>query len=152
MIGGVLLLGIAVFGLMVLFGSGKPENYYKFLIWLIIAPLLLAIGYNHALWFFLQLPPLIQVLSFLLVPFFISALLRLLFPKAKWLQGLQTVVFQTLIYVAVFPFRFVWRAGQFFSQRERRTQRLNPHRPVVGGRPPLRNERRGNSPRDDIFD
>ena len=53
MIGGILLLGIAVFGLMVLFGKGKPENYYKFLIWLIFAPVLLAIGYNHALWFWL---------------------------------------------------------------------------------------------------
>lgn len=152
MAGEILLIAIAVFGISVLFGQGKPENYYKFLLWLIIAPLLLAIGFNHALWLWFQSPLWMQILSILLVPFFVSALLRLLFPKAKWLQGLQTVIFQTLIYVAVFPFRFVWRAVRFFSQRERRTQRLNPYRPVVGGRPPLRNERRENSPRNNIFD
>lgn len=152
MIGGILLLAIAVFGLMVLFGKGKPENYYKFLIWLIFAPLLLAIGYNHALWFWLGLPLWMQILSLLLVPFFVSAFLRLMFPKAKWLQALQTVIFQTLIYAVTFPFRFLWRAGQFFFQRERPAQRLNPYRPVVGGRPPLQNERREASQRRDIFD
>ncbi len=152
MIGGILLLGIAVFGLMVLFGKGKPENYYKFLIWLIFAPVLLAIGYNHALWFWLGLPLWIQILSILLIPFFVGAVLSLLFPKARWLQALQTVVFQTLIYAVTFPFRFLWRTGQFFFQRERRTQRLNPYRPVVGGRPPLRNEHREPDQRGNIFD
>lgn len=152
MIGGILLLGIAIFGLLVLFGKGKPENYYKFLIWLIFAPVLLAIGYNHALWFWFGLPLSMQILSILLIPFFVSAILKLMFPKAKWLQDLQKVLFQTLIYVMTFPFRFLWRAGQFFFQRERRTQRLNPYRPVVGGRPPLQNERRQTNQRKNIFD
>ncbi len=122
MIGGILLLAIAVFGLMVLFGKGNPENYYKLLIWLIFAPVLLAIGYNHALWFWLGLPLWMQILSILLVPFFAAAILRLMFPKARWLQDLQATVFQTLIYAVTFPFRFIWRAGQFFFQRERRPQ------------------------------
>lgn len=153
MIGGILLLGIAIFGLMVLFGQGKPENYYKFLIWLIFAPLLLAIGYRHALWFWFGLPLWIQVLSFLLVPFLIGAIFRLLFPKAKWLQAIQAVAFQTLIYAVTFPVRFLWRAGGFFFRRERRqVQRLNPYRPVVGGRPPLQNERREVHQRENIFD
>jgi len=152
MIGGILLLAITVFGLMVLFGKGKPENYYKFLIWLIFAPILLAIGYNHALWFWLGLPLGMQILSILLVPFLAAAIFRLMFPKAKWLQALQTAVFQTLIYAATFPLRFVWRAGRFIFQRERQTQRLNPYRPVVGGRPPLQNERREAAQRGNIFD
>ncbi|HSK70190.1 MAG TPA: hypothetical protein VK892_00740 [Pyrinomonadaceae bacterium] len=153
MIGGILLLGIAIFRLMVLFGKGKPKNYYKFLIWLIFAPLLLAIGYNHALWSWLGLPPWIQILSILLVPFFVSAILKLMFPKARWLQALQTAIFQTLIYAATFPFRFLWRAGQFFFERERRpAQRLNPYRPMVGARPPLQNERREANQRNNIFD
>ena len=142
MIGGILLLAIAVFGLMVLFGKAQSEDYYKFLIWLIFAPLLLAIGYNHAVWFWLTLPVWIQVLILLLVPFFVSAILQIMLPKAKWLQALQAAVFQTLIYAVTFPFRFLWRASQFFLQRERPTQRLNPYRPVVGGRPPFQNERR----------
>lgn len=152
MSGGILLLAIAIFGLMVLFGQGKPENYYKFLIWLIFAPVLLAIGYNHALWFWLGLPLWMQVLSILLVPFLVAAILRLMFPKAKWLQAMQTAIFQTLIYVVTFPLRFVWRSGQFVFQRERQTQRLNPYRPVVGARPPLQNERREANQRGNIFD
>lgn len=141
MIGGILLLAIAVFGLMVLFGKGQVENYFQFLIWLIFAPVLLAIGYNHAFWFWYGLPVWIQILSILLIPFFVSASLRILFPKAKWIQSLQTAIFQTLIYAVTFPFRLFWRGGQFFFQRERRTQRLNPYRSVIGGGPPLQNER-----------
>lgn len=152
MIGGILLLGIAIFGLMVLFGKGKPEHYYKFLIWLVFAPLLLAIGYNHALWFWTGLPLWMQVLSVLLAPFFVSALLNLMFPKTKWLQALQTAVFQGLIYLVTFPFRFLWRAARFFFQRERQAARLNPYRPVVGARPPLQNEPREANQRGNIFD
>lgn len=153
MIGGILLLAIAIFGLMVLFGKAKPEQLFKLAIILIFAPLLLAIGYNHALWFWLGLPLWMQIFSILLIPFFVSAVLKLLFPKAKWLQDLQTAIFQTLIYAVTFPFRFLWRAGQFFFQRERRpAQRLNPNRPVVGTRPPLQNERREGNQRNNIFD
>ena len=137
MIGGILLLAIAVFGLMVLFGKGKIENYYRFLIWLIFAPILLAIGYNHAVWFWLGLPLWMQILSILLTPFIVSAILRIMFPKARWFQTLQTTIFQTFVYIITFPFRLLWRSGQFFFQQERRQQRLDPHRPVVGTRPPL---------------
>ena len=152
MILGILLLAVSVFGLSVLFGTGKVENYYKFLIWLIFAPLLLAIGYNHVVWFWFWLPLWLRILSILLVPFFVSAILRFMFPKARWLHEAQTVIFQTLIYAATFPLRFLWRAGRFFFQRERRTQRLIPNRPVVGGRPPLRNEQVEAGRRNNIFD
>ena len=152
MIDWVLLTAILVFGISVLFGSGKVENYYKFLILLIIAPILLNIGYNHALWFWLGLPLWMRILSVLLMPLFASAILKLMFPKAKWIQLLQVAIFQTLIYTATFPLRFVWRAGRFFLRRERRAQRLNSYRPVVGGRPPLENERREAAPRANIFD
>lgn len=152
MVSGILILAIAVFGISVLFGKGKVENYYKFLIWLIFAPILLAIGYNHFIWFWLTLPLWMQIISVLLVPIFVPAILRLMFPKAKWLQVLQTAIFKTLIYTAAFPFRFLLRAGRFFFERERRTQRLNPYRPVVGGRPPLQNERREEGHGGNIFD
>ena len=152
MIGGILLLGIAVFGLMVLFGKAKADNYYQLLIWLILAPILLSIGYNHALWFWLGLPLWMQILSFLLIPFAVSPVLRILFPNAKWIQNFQTVIFQSFVYGITFPFRFLWRAGQFFFQHERPRQRLNPNRPVVGTRPPLENGRREVNPRGNIFD
>lgn len=152
MIGGLLLLAIAVFGVMVLFGKARPEQLFKFAIILIFAPVLLAVGYNHVLWFWLDLPLRTRALSLLLVPFFVSALLRLMFPKAKWLEGLQVVVFQTLIYLVTFPIRFLWRAGRFVFRRERRTARLNPHRPVVGGRPPFINDGEGRKNQNDLFD
>lgn len=152
MIGGILLLAIVIFGISIMFGKGKVENFYKFLVWLIVAPFLLAIGYNHLVWFWLNLPLWIQILSVLLIPFFVSAILKLMFPKAKWLNNLQAAVFQALIYIVTFPIRFLWRAGQFLFERERRTQRLNPYHPVVGTRPPLQNERRQTNQRGNFFD
>jgi hypothetical protein len=152
MVGGILLLAIAVFGILIMFGKAKPETFYKFVIFLIFAPLFLAVGVNHVLWLWYGLPLGAQVLSILLLPFLLSVSLRMLFPKAKWLQSLQTVVFQTLIYFVTFPFRFLWRAGQFFFRRERQIQQLNPYRPVVGAKPPVQNERRKESPREKILD
>ena len=141
MVGGILLLAVVIFSISVLFGKGKVENYYKFLIWLIFA-----------LWFWLGLPLWIQILSILLVPFLVSALLRIMFPKAKWLQGLQAIIFQTLIYSVTFPFRFLWRAGIFLLQRERRAVQLNPHRPVVGNRPPVISGRDRRENQNNLFD
>ncbi|MGI8467325.1 MAG: hypothetical protein ACR2N3_02625 [Pyrinomonadaceae bacterium] len=152
MVGEILLLAIAILGISILSGKGKAENYYKFLIWLILAPILSAIGFNYVSRFWYGLPLWMQVLCFLLVPFIFSALLRLICPKTKWLQGLQTVIFQTLIYVVTFPLRFLWRLSRFFLQQERRAQKLNPYRPVVGGRPPIQNERRETEQRNNIFD
>lgn len=152
MIGGILLLGIAIFGLLVLFGQAKPEQIFKLAIILIFAPVLLAIGYNHAIWFWLGLPLWMQIISVLLIPFLVPAILKIIFPGARWLQDLQSIIFQTLIYAATFPFRLLFRSGQYFFQRERRNQRLNPYRPVIGGRPPLENERREAGQRGNIFD
>jgi hypothetical protein len=152
MIGAILLLGIVIFGLQILFGKGKVETFYKFLIWLIVAPILISIGFNHFLWLWCGLPFWSQILLILLLPFLASALLRAMFPKAKWLQNMQAAIFQILIYIVAFPFRLLWRTGRFISQRERRTIRLNPYRPVIGGGIPLRSERREANPRENIFE
>lgn len=137
MIGGILLLAIVVFGLGILFGKGKVENYYKFLIWLIFAPVLFAIGFNHMVWFWLGLPLWAQILGVLLAPFLVWSLLRLLLPNAKWLQDLQALIFQTVLYAITFPVRLLWRAGRLILERERHRVRLNAYRPVVGSRPPI---------------
>lgn len=151
MISSILLLVIIIFGFQVLFGKAKVENFYKFLVFLIFAPVLAAVGWNHTLWFFYNLPLWAKVLLVLLLPFFVSAALRLMFPNAKWLHALQTVVFQALIYAITFPFRFLWRAGQFLFRRERHVQRLNSYRAVVGGKPPVQNERREVNTREKNF-
>lgn len=152
MVGGILLLAIVIFSISVLFGKGKIETYFVFAVLLIVAPLLLFIGFNHSLWFWLHLPLWMQTLSLLLIPFSVSALLRVLFPKAKWLQGLQTVIFQTLVYAVTFPFRFLWRAGMFLLQRERQTVRLDPLRSVIGKKPPIINEREKRDDQNNLFD
>lgn len=152
MVGGILLLVIVIFGISLMFGKGKVENYFKFLIWLIVTPILISIGFNHFLWFWYDLPFWTQISLILVLPFLVSALLRAMFPKAKWLQVLQTTIFQTLIYIVAFPFRLVWRTGRLISQKESQTVRLNPYPPVVGGRPPLQNEGRKANPRGNIFD
>jgi hypothetical protein len=42
MLGALLLLAIVVFGLLIMFGRAEPDRYYKFLIFLIIGPILLS--------------------------------------------------------------------------------------------------------------
>jgi hypothetical protein len=141
MLGALLLLAIVVFGLLIMFGKAEPDRYYKFLIFLIIGPILLSIGFNHLIWFWLGLPLWAQVIGILLLPFFISAALRTVFPNAKWLQQTQAVLFQTLVYLVTFPLRLIWRAGRMIFERERHAVRLNPHSPVVGGRAPIIRDR-----------
>lgn len=147
MIGGFLLLAIAVFGLSVLFGKGKIEDYLKFAVWLIFAPVLFAIGINHVEWLWLGLPLWMQVLTVLLAPFFAMGVLLYFFPKAKWLRGLLEAVFQFLIYLITFPVRLVWRAGKFLLQKERSVSQLDSHKAVVGSKPPLKDQQhRRNNP------
>jgi hypothetical protein len=92
-------------------------------------------------WFWLGLPLWAQVIGILLLPFFFSAILRIVFPNAKWLQQTQAILFQTLVYLVTFPVRLLWRAGRLIFERERNAVRLNPYNPVVGGRAPVIRER-----------
>ena len=134
------MLVILIFGLGLMFGRGKVEDYFKLLIWLIFAPVLLAVGINQVVWLWNGLPFWLQILSILLMPVFVSVILRTLFPKAKWLQGFQETIFLTAVYLVTFPFRFIWRASRFVFQREHRTTLLEPYRPAVGGKPPLKEQ------------
>lgn len=152
MIGGILLLGIAIFGLMVLFGQADAKQYYRFLIFLIIAPVLLAIGFNHVVWFWAGLPLWAQILGLLALPFLLSAVLRQLFPKSKWIGEMQALLFQMLIYIITFPVRLLWRAGRLIFLRERNNVRLNPYRPVVGGQPPIDRTHEQRLGRNDRFE
>ena len=142
MLGSLLMLACVIFGLMVLFGKAEAGRYYTFLIFLIFAPILLSIGSNHILWLWHGSPFWAQIVMVALLPFLLSAVLRVLFPGAAWIHKVQDALFQTAVYAITFPFRLVWRAGQLFFERERHPQRLNAYRPVVGGGPPLVRERR----------
>ncbi len=141
MLGGILLLALVIFGICILFGIGKTENFYKFVIWLIAGPILLAIGFKGVIWFWFELPFWAQLLAILVAPFLVSALIRRLFPNAKWLAVVQDVLIGTLVSIVLFPFRFIWRAGRLLGERERTAARLETNRPVVGSRPPF-DERR----------
>jgi hypothetical protein len=135
----ILVLAVIAFGFCVLVGRGKIGSFYKVVICLLFAPFFLADFYNQVLCFLDGLPIWVWILSILLIPFFVSAALRILFPKAVWLQKLQTILFEGLIYAATFPFRFLFRAARFVFQKERRRAKLNPHRAAVGNKPPIIN-------------
>ena len=143
MLSNFLILAVIAFGFSLMLGV-KAEKFYKLLFWFIFTPLFTGIAYCSFLWLWQSAPVLMQILCVLLVPFFISALLRAAFPKTRWIQALQAVVFQTLIYAATFPFRFLWRAGSFLLQKERRTVRLNQYHAAVGVKPPIISEREKN--------
>ena len=143
LVSGILLIAVLVFGLSIMFGKAEPDRFYKLLISLIIGPILLSIGFNHLVWFWGGLPLWTQVIAILLLPFLISAILRTVFPNAKWLQQTQAVLFQTLVYLITFPLRLLWRGGRLLFERERHGERLNPYNPVAGGRAPVIRERKG---------
>lgn len=140
-IGAILLLGLVVFGLQVLFGRQDAGRLYPFLILLTIGPILLSIGLSHSIWFWQGLPLWSQVITVLIIPFLVIAVIRRFLPRSAALDRVQGVAFDTLVYLVTFPIRLLWRSGQFILRRERRPVRLNPRRPVVGGRPPLVNYR-----------
>jgi hypothetical protein len=151
MLGTLLILAIIVFGFNLMLG-GKTENLPKILLWLVIAPVLVMFAYCNLIWAWQSAPVWVQILSILLVPFFIAALLRAMFPKAKSLQTLLAVIFQALIYLVAFPVRLLWRTSRFVFQRERQAVRLNPYRPAVGNRPPVINEREGRGNQNNFFE
>lgn len=140
-LGMILLLGLAVFGLQVLFGRQDSGKIYPFLILLIAGPILLSIGLSHSLWFWDGLPLWAQVIVIIILPFLVMAVIRRFLPKSAALDRVQAVAFDTLVYIVTFPIRLLWRSGQLVLRRERRPARLNIDRPVVGGRPPLINYR-----------
>ncbi len=137
----ILLLGLVIFGLQVLFGRQDAGKIYPFMILLIAGPILLSIGLSHSIWFWEGLPFWAQVITIIILPFLVMAVIRRFLPNSALLDRLQGVAFDTLVYIVTFPFRFIWRSARLILRRERRPSRLNPNRPVVGGRPPLINHR-----------
>ena len=152
MIGTILLLAIVVFGISILFGKAKIENFFSLLIWLIFAPVLLAIGYNHIIWLWYQLPLWAQVMSLLCLPIVLRVVLDTFLPKAKWLSEITRFVFDLLLSIVVFPIRFAWRAFRLLAEKEQRRPQLAPYHAYVGKRPPLSAEPQKRAQKRDLFD
>lgn len=140
----MLLLAFIIVGFCTMFGYLKSDSIYKVLIWLIVGPLLLWFIYNEWTQFYAHLPWWWQVVSLILLPFVLLALLRFFLPKSAWITRLQQAIFDALVFCLTFPIRLVWRAGRQIIDRERHRIRLQRHRPAVGGRPPLRTPERRN--------
>lgn len=136
MIGGLLLVGLAILGLCWLFGFGKPERLLKFVIWVIAGPLILGLLYNEWLCFYVDLPFLGQAALIVVVPFLILFSLRVLFPGSKVVSTITAVTWDLLIFALTFPLSLVLRSGRQFAARESSRIHLQKNRPVVGGRPP----------------
>ena len=142
MIGGILLIILALFGISIIFGKAKLEQFYKFVLFLIFAPLLLAVGVNHVLWLWSGLPFWMQALGILLLPFLLLSVLHAIFPKSSLVHLITDWLWDVLMFFLTFPIRLLYRGGRLIVQRERRPQRLAPHQTVVGRQPPLAQPRR----------
>lgn len=151
MAGMILFLVIAIFGVAVLFGQGKAENFYKLFVFLIVGPVLAAVGWNHALWFYYGLPLWAQIVCLTLLPFLILAALPVLLPKGAWFNSILGHLFDSLAFVLAFPFRIFFRAARLLAN-ERRRPSLDPFRPTVGNRPPLEEPRKRTSQKSNLFD
>ncbi len=142
MIGGILILAIAIFGILVLFGRADASRFYYFAIFLIVVPIVLSIGVSHTLWFLSGLPWWFQVVTLAATPFLVMAIIRSLITNKKGFDTVLSILFETLVYAVTFPIRLVWRAFRLIFIRERHTIDLADRRPVVGGRPPFALEER----------
>jgi hypothetical protein len=135
--GGVLLLAICVFGLLVLFGKADSNRFYKFLIFLIVAPILVSIGISHLAWFWDGSSITTKILLILALPIIVLTLPRMFLPKAWGVDGLLGGLFQAAVSIISFPLRLVWRVAAYVFGHERRSVPLDRYRPAVGTRPPV---------------
>jgi hypothetical protein len=143
MVAGILLLGLAIFGLCWLFGFGKPERLVKFVVWLTFGPILLGVFFGEWSSFYSGLPWYAQVMFLTALPFAILFGFRLFFPQSTLIRGTIDFAWSFLVFWVTFPIRLIWRSGRHVSERERNRTRLQRYRPAVGGRPPLRNDPEG---------
>lgn len=141
MIGGILLLALGVFGLSWLFGFGKPERFVKFIVWLLVGPVLLGLLYSEWLSFYFDLPIIAKAVLLIAIPFLLLFALRLFFPNSPQIRSICDFLWNLLVFLLTFPIRLFWRSGRRISDGERNRIRLQRYRPTVGGRPPLRNDR-----------
>jgi hypothetical protein len=152
MLEAILFLAILIFGIQILLGAGKIENYYKFLVWLLFAPLIAAIAWNHLVWLWQGMPLWMRIVSLAVLPFAAAALLRMKFPRTGWLNTTLTLFFDLIVSIAAFPIRFAFRVIKLVLDRERRSARLDPYRAVVGNRPPLERPAEVKKHKSDLFD
>ena len=137
MAGTILMIGIAIFGLLIMFGRADVNRFYKLVIFLIAGPILLGIAISHIGWFWAGLPAWGQVAAVFAAPFLFAAVLKALFPGDRMLGRALDILFDSLVYMVTFPMRLIWRSGRHVARRERRPLHLDPRRSVVGGRPPV---------------
>lgn len=137
MTGAILMLGIVVFGLLIIFGQADVNRFYKLVIFLIAGPILVSIALGHIQWFWEGLPGWGQLVALMTAPFLLAAVLKAFFPRPGLIGQVFQVLFDTVVYAVTFPFRLVWRSGRLLFGRERHHVRLDPRRSVVGGRPPV---------------
>lgn len=149
MITGILLLALVIFGLSWLFGFGRPDRLVKFIIWLLLGPLLLGLFYNEWLNFYLELPLIGQVIIIVAVPFFLLFALRVLFPASSGVSATTNVLWDLVVFIFTFPARLVWRSGRHITDKERNRIRLQRNRPEVGRQPPLAQNHRNRIYRGD---
>ena len=140
-----------MFGVAVLFGKARAETFYTFIVFLIVAPVLAAIAWNHALWFYDGLPWWAQITCMILIPFLVLPGLHAVLPKGNWIHAVVESLFDALAFLIALPFRVLFRTTRLLA-KERRNVRLDPFRPAVGSRPPIVEQGKRPAQKSSIFD
>ncbi len=141
MIGGILLLSIAVFAIAVMFGKADPKRVVWLVAILIFGPIVLLIGRDQFAWLWSSSSIATKIVMVILFLFIARAGIRSVLPNTKWVDALIEITFRSAVSVIAFPFRLCFRIGQLIFDRERRPRRLDPYRPAVGSAPPLERRR-----------
>lgn len=147
MLAGILLISLVAVGLCWMFGFGRPERLVKFLAWLTFGPLLLGLFVNEWTSYYYEQSWFVRIALLAAVPFLILFLIRFLFSDSRFVKAATDYVWELLIFGMTFPVRLLWRSGLQISEREGNRIRLQRYRPVIGGRPPFRNDRDLDLPR-----
>lgn len=137
MIGQLLLLGIAIFGILVMFGRADIKRILWLIPVLIFGPILLSTASSHLVVFWDSLSPFWKFVTSVSLAFVLPTAVRTFFPRMRWPDAFLDVLGRAATWVVAFPFRILYRAGLLIFDRERRPQRLVAHRRTVGGAPPF---------------
>lgn len=132
----VLAMISLIAGLAIVFGHRVSQSLIKVCLLLLLLPIILSFALEPMLEFYKELPFPIDVVCWIITPIGLLLLLRALLPNSVWLRELSRLLLELSVFVAVFPFRFLWRSFRLVIDREYHSMNLARHHPVVGHQPP----------------
>jgi Ca2+/Na+ antiporter len=135
--GSILAIIAMLIGLSFIFGGLKAERLTRFLIWLVLAPVVICFFSGVVTNSYSQLSPYQQIVMLAVLPFAILFIIRALFHGSRFVKHIVDAVIAACAFVLTLPFRILWRSVRLIVERERHPVRLSPTPVVVGSRPQM---------------